>query len=102
MAWTAPKTNVGDVVLHHMEPGDPGTPGIVTRLATRDGRMLDVLVFGGRSLTPRTGLRHEDDPALEKMERNDVGTWSLSKSASDIQARLAYLESQLAALRKKA
>ena len=101
MPWSAPKINVGDPVLWHPEPGDVGVPAIVTRLSSRDGRMIDVCVISGRSTMPRSAIRHEDDPALAKMEQNDAGTWSLTKSASDVQARLSFLESQIAGLKKK-
>jgi hypothetical protein len=101
---------LGNVVIYVPCPGARPELALVARV---DPRALELLVFvpGSKTVMPRRGVRHRDDPEISKLAEYRDGTWSDTERDAEVEGRLAALadverrvgemEKALAALTKK-
>lgn len=87
--FAPPPVEVGQIVLwtHGPGPGEVPCPAIVRRVGNT-ALNVSLIEADSRTLSPRTGVRHVDDPFLATMPEHSAGCWRLSPRDLRINALL--------------
>ncbi len=75
--WLPPKVEVGDIVLWSDRGEAHVCPAFVMKVGAAGSLTLSLHIDGMKDHVFRSGVRHQDDPWIQKSPEHSAGVWRL-------------------------
>ena len=91
--WKMPDVELGDIVFWSWNSESEKSSAIVTRVGTRT-IAVSIIVDSMHDFVLRGGVRHVEDPHLQKNPQHDAGCWQHKPRHKRIEALLSNFEEE--------